>query len=86
MTAPDTMWHPRNKTMFDVGRLQQLDHEDIAPKIAHVMGNQLQALAGGCQSGFCKVGASRCIAEYPLVHAHHLSLSVGQAWHHPNRQ
>ena len=55
MTAPDPRWHPRNMTMFDVGRVQQLDHDDIQPKIAHVIGNMLQAIAGGCQSGFCKV-------------------------------
>ena len=47
--------------MFDVGRWQQLDHEDIQPRIAHVMGNMLQAIAGGCQSGFCKVN----LAESP---------------------
>ena len=57
MTAPDPRWHPRGMTMFDVGRLQQLDHEDIQPKVAHVIGNMLQAIAGGCQTGFCKVGA-----------------------------
>ena len=56
MTAPDPRWHPRDMTMFDVGRWQQLDHEDIQPRIAHVMGNMLQAVAGGCNSGFCKVG------------------------------
>ena len=55
MTAPDPRWHPRGMAMFDVGRWQQLDHEDIQPKIAHVMGNMLQAVAGGCNSGFCKV-------------------------------
>ena len=55
MTAPDPRWHPNNMTMFDVGRVQQLDHDDIQPKIAHVMGNMLQAVAGGCLSGFCKV-------------------------------
>lgn len=57
MTAPDPRWHPRGMTMFDVGRAQQLDHEDIQPKVAHVIGNMLQAVAGGCQTGFCKVSS-----------------------------
>ena len=61
MSAPDIRWHPRDLSMFDVGRWQQLDHEDIQPRIAHVMGNMLQAIAGGCQSGYCKV----CLAVSP---------------------
>ena len=59
MTAPDPRWHPRDMAMFDVGRWQQLDHEDIQPRIAHVMGNMLQAVAGGCNSGFCKVSPAK---------------------------
>jgi hypothetical protein len=58
MTAPDPLWHPRNLTMFDVGRIAQRDDEDINPRIAHVMGNMLQAAAGGCHNGFCRVRRS----------------------------
>ncbi len=64
MTAPDPQWHPRDMSMFDVGRWQQLDHEDIEPRIAHVMGNMLQAIAGGCQSGFCKVNLAESSQVY----------------------
>lgn len=55
MTAPDPLWHPRGLTMFDVGRIAQRDDEPIQPKIAHVMGNLIQAAAGGCLKGACKV-------------------------------
>ena len=55
MTAPDPLWHPRGLTMFDVGRIAQRDDEPIQPKIAHVMGNLIQAAAGGCLKGACRV-------------------------------
>ncbi len=55
MTAPDPLWHPRGLTMFDVGRIAQRDDEPIQPKVAHVMGNLLQASAGGCLKGACRV-------------------------------
>ena len=55
MTAPDPRWHPRNLTMFDIGREAQSDGEGIEPRIAHAIGNMLQAMAGGCQLGLCKV-------------------------------
>ena len=55
MTAPDPRWHPRNLTMFDIGREAQPDHEGIEPRIAHAIGNMLQSIAGGCQLGLCKV-------------------------------
>ena len=58
MTAPDPLWHPRGLTMFDVGRIAQRDDEPIQPKVAHVMGNLLQAAAGGCLKGACRVSAS----------------------------
>lgn len=55
MTAPDPLWHPRGLTMFDVGRIAQRDDEPIQPKVALVMGNLLQAAAGGCLKGACRV-------------------------------
>lgn len=58
MTAPDPRWHPRNLTMFDIGREAQSDNEGIEPRIAHAIGNMLQVIAGGCQLGLCKVRIS----------------------------
>lgn len=75
MTAPDPLWHPRSLTMFDVGRSQQLDHEDIQPRIAHIMGNMLQALAGGCRSGLCKVCCR--IAQLPALSCFDVACEAG---------
>ena len=73
MTAPDPRWHPRNLTMFDIGREAQSDHEGIEPRIAHAIGNMLQAIAGGCQLGLCKVRKSRDEDEFyaaPCCHSY----------------
>lgn len=72
MTAPDPRWHPRSQTMFDVGREAQSDHEGIQPRIAHAIGNMLQAIAGGCQLGLCKVRSSlmQMASRQPSCHGH----------------
>ena len=68
MTAPDPRWHPRNLTMFDIGREAQSDNEGIEPRIAHAIGNMLQAIAGGCQLGLCKVrGGLKADSSLPAV-------------------
>ena len=72
MTAPDPRWHPRNLTMFDIGREAQSDNEGIEPRIAHAIGNMLQAIAGGCQLGLCKVRISlmQMALCRPSCHSH----------------
>ena len=72
MTAPDPRWHPRNLTMFDIGREAQSDHEGIEPRIAHAIGNMLQAIAGGCQLGLCKVRKSvmKMSSRRPCCHSY----------------
>lgn len=41
--------------MFDVGPQAQEDHEEIVGRVARLMGNLLQATAGGCTEDPCKV-------------------------------
>jgi hypothetical protein len=65
MTAPDPLWHPAGAAMFDVGAVAQRDHEDIRDRIAVVLDVLLQATAGGCTGGTCKV----CVALHASVHA-----------------
>jgi hypothetical protein len=55
MTDPDPLWHPRGLSMFDVGRLSQMDNQEVVPRVAKVLGNHLMAAAGGCRTGLCKV-------------------------------
>ena len=55
MTDLDPLWHPRGRVMFDVGRESQLDHETINGRLAVFMGTLLQAAAGACSQGICKV-------------------------------
>lgn len=61
MTAPDPAWHPRGAAMFDVGAVAQHDHEDIRERIAVVLDDLLQAAAGGCTGGTCKVRVHTCM-------------------------
>jgi hypothetical protein len=55
MTDPDPLWHPRGLSMFDVGRLSQMDDQEVVPRVAKVLGNHLMAAAGGCHKGLCQV-------------------------------
>lgn len=55
MTTPDPEWHPEGLFVFDVGAEAQADHEEIVPRVARIMGNLLQAAAGECRQGTCKV-------------------------------
>jgi hypothetical protein len=54
MTAPNPAWHPRGLTMFDPVPPGLSPDDDILPKVAGVVANYLQALAGVCQ-GLCRV-------------------------------
>ena len=56
MTDLDPLWHPRpGRSMFDIGRISQLDGETIKDRLATFMGTLLQAAAGVCSYGICKV-------------------------------
>ena len=55
MTNPDPMWHPKGLLHFDIGRVAQDDHQEIVPRVAGGMGNLLNACAGSCKQGLCKV-------------------------------
>jgi len=55
MTVPDPVWHPEGLHMFDVGREAQEDRDEIVSRVARPMGNLLQAAAGFCKIGLCKV-------------------------------
>ena len=65
MTAPDPLWHPQGLFMCDVGEEAQADHEDITPRVARVMGNLLEAAAGDCTQGLCKVRCSQANLHTP---------------------
>ena len=56
ITDLDPMWHPRpERAMFDVGRASQLDGETSNARLASFMATLLQAAAGVCSGGICKV-------------------------------
>lgn len=55
MTSPDPFWHPHGLSMFDVSGEAQGDGDDIVARVARPFGNLLQAAAGFCRNGTCKV-------------------------------
>ena len=55
MTNPDPGWSPDGLHMFDVGEIAQDDSEEIIARVAKPLGNLLEAAAGFCTEGTCKV-------------------------------
>lgn len=55
MTTLSPGWHHQGLHMFDVGDVAQGDGDEITDRVAKPMGNLLQAAAGFCQTGTCKV-------------------------------
>ena len=55
MTHPDPGWHPEGFHIFDVGYEAQDDSQEIKTRVARPLGNLLQAAAGFCNEGLCKV-------------------------------
>ena len=58
MTTPDPTWHPDGLSMFDIGGEGQGDGDSIIDRAARPFGNLLEAAAGFCQNGTCKVSLS----------------------------
>ena len=63
VTDIDPFWHPKGRTMFDVGRVAQRDGEAIERRIAPVLANLLLASAGGC-TDLCR---ARTLAHAPKM-------------------
>lgn len=57
MTDINPVWHPHGRTMFDVGRVSQLDAQTINDRLALFMGTLLQAAAGTCTRALCQACA-----------------------------
>ena len=55
MTDINPGWHPQGRSMFDVGRVSQMDAQTINDRLALFMGTLLQAAAGTCTRPLCKV-------------------------------
>lgn len=66
MTNPDPGWSQQGLHMFDVGEEAQEDSAEIISRVARPMGNLLQAAAGYCKDGGCKVAFSLLVQSNKL--------------------
>ncbi|KAK9803696.1 hypothetical protein WJX73_002056 [Symbiochloris irregularis] len=55
MTDIDPLWHPDNRTMFDVGKIGQNENDDIRIRTAVVLRTHLLMAAGVCSQDTCQL-------------------------------